>query len=215
MVKLFDGISERNKEKILRLLEAHTMSFSKGLDILSMVSGQNNICLMEVGSVEIIKEDYDGTRSIIETIREGEVFGSKMSLMDNNFYKIITSEESNIIIIDYDNIISLENVKYDYYIDFLKNLLNIMNEKNKEKNERIEILTKRSIRDKLLEFFRIESKRIGTNVIYLPFTFTDLADYLAVDRSAMSRELKYLKEDGIIDVNGKRIRINTYDNGIN
>lgn len=212
MTNLFLNITDKNKEKILKLLETHTLSFSKGIDVLPTIIGQNNICLIESGSVEIIKEDYDGTRNIIETIREGEVFGSKMSLMDNDFYKIITSDDTTIIIIDYENVINLENVKYDYYIDFLKNLLLIMNDKNKEKNERIEILTKRSTRDKLLEYFRIEAKRIGTNVIYLPFTFTDLADYLAVDRSAMSRELKYLKEDGIIDVNGKRIKLNTYEN---
>ena len=127
MLKLFQNISEKNKEKILKLLEAHSMNFNKGVDVLSMITGKNNICLVDAGSIEIIKEDYDGTRSIIETIFEGEVFGSKMSLMDNAYYEIIAREEVTLITIDYDRIIDLENVKYDYYIEFLKNLLYIMN----------------------------------------------------------------------------------------
>ena len=74
-----------------------------------------------------------------------------------------------------------------------------------EKNERIGILTKKTIRDKLLEYFRIRSRKTGSRNIYLPFTFKELADYLAVDRSAMSRELSYLKDEGLIETIGKRI----------
>ena len=91
------------------------------------------------------------------------------------------------------------------YNRFLKNLLDIVTQRIQEKNERIEILTKNTIRNKLLEYFHIYSKKHGTKYVYLPFTFSDLADYLAVDRSAMSRELKYLKEEGFIEVKGKRI----------
>jgi len=83
-----------------------------------------------------------------------------------------------------------------------------MFEKKSEKNDRIEILTEKTIRNKLLKYFQITTKKNGSKNIYLPFTFTELAEYIAVDRSAMTRELKNLKEDNIIEINNKIIKIN-------
>jgi len=77
----------------------------------------------------------------------------------------------------------------------------------KDYDKRIEILTKKTIRNKLLEYFNITSKKNGSRNIYIPFNYTDLADYLAIDRCAMSRELKYLKEEGLIETKGKRITL--------
>ena len=81
------------------------------------------------------------------------------------------------------------------------------NDKIKEMNERINILSKKSIRNKLLEFFNLSFTKNNSRNIYLPFTFTELADYLAVDRSAMTRELKILKDEGFIRITGKRITL--------
>ncbi len=82
-----------------------------------------------------------------------------------------------------------------------------MNDKLNEKNERIQILTKKTIRNRLLEYFSMAKTKSGSNNIYLPFSFMALADYLGVDRSAMSRELGYLKEEGFIEIKGKRIKL--------
>ena len=76
-----------------------------------------------------------------------------------------------------------------------------------ELNTRIELLTKKNIRDKLLSYFDILSTKKLSKIISLPFTFTDLADYLSVDRSAMMRELSHLIEEGFIDKKGKRIKL--------
>ena len=107
---------------------------------------------------------------------------------------------------DYYQILN-KNSKSKYYNQFIKNLLEIIVNSINEKNNRIEILTKKTIRNKLLEYFRIVSSKNNSKNIYLPFTFTDLADFLAIDRSAMSRELKYLKEEGFIEIKNKRITL--------
>ena len=73
---------------------------------------------------------------------------------------------------------------------------------------RIELLTKRSIRDKLLSYFSILSTRKLSTSFELPYSLTDLADYLSIDRSAMMRELKLLKEDGFVTKTGNRITLN-------
>lgn len=206
MTNLFNNIDEKNKQKLLKSFEANTLTFKKDTTILSTLKNDNIIGIILEGCVQIIKTDYNGNRTIIEDLEENDVFGSSISYLKSNEHDVITKEDTKLILIDYINILNPKENNL-YYNTFLKNLLNILNEKIEEKNERIEILTKKTIRNKLLEYFKIVSKKHGSKYIYLPFNFTDLADYLAIDRSAMSRELKYLKEEGFIEIKGKRITI--------
>ena len=90
---------------------------------------------------------------------------------------------------------------------FFRNIFDIINTKIKEKNTRIKILEKKQIREKLLEYFELKYSETNSRFIYLPFTLKDLADYIAVNRSAMFRELKNLKEEKFIAVKGKRITL--------
>lgn len=207
MINLFDKISDKNKEKLLKLLEANTFSVKKDTSILSTYKNDNIIGIVVSGYIQIIQNDYNGTRSIIEELEENSIFGSMFSSISNSECDVYTKEDSKIIIIDYKNIIDTANTNYSFYNQFIQNLLKIFSEKINEKNERIEILTKRSIRNKLLEYFKIISKKNGTKNIYLPFSFTEFADYLAIDRSAMSRELKNLKTEGFISIKGRKITL--------
>lgn len=102
--------------------------------------------------------------------------------------------------------------RFTFYNQFLKNLINILTTIIAKANERIEVLSNKSIRDKLLDYFRILSKKTGSKVIYLPMSYTELADYLAVNRSALSREIKNLKDDELIETKGKRIKLLYYIN---
>ena len=127
--------------------------------------------------------------------------------MNSNEFEIIVKEKVIVTIIDYNRLLNVNNINKNYYNIFIQNLFTIINQKMKEKNERINILTKKSIRNKLLEYFDIERKKQHTKYIYLPFNFTNLANFLAVDRAAMTRELKYMKEEGFIEIKGKRITL--------
>lgn len=206
MDELFYNISNANKLKILKDLEANTLSFKKNTIILSSIRKDNIICIVLEGYLQIVKNNYNGTRSIIEDLKENSIFTTKTSFISNNEYNIITKEDSKIILIDFNNILnSVENKSY--FTTFLKNLLKIMSDKNEESNERVQILSNNSIRNKLLTYFKIMSKRNKSKIIYLPFNFTDLADYLSINRSAMTRELKSLKEEGFIEINNRKIKL--------
>ena len=214
MTKIFDNISPRNKEKLLLLLGAHNFTFKKDTSLQSFVKEGNIIGIITKGYVQIIRTDHNGTRTIIEELEEEDIFGSYISSLKNKEYNIITKEDTEIIFIDYERILTCEDTTKTYYIEFTKNLLEIYATKINEKNERIEILTKKTIRNKLLEYFSIIFKKHNSKYIYLPSTFTDLADYLAIDRAAMTRELKNLKEEGLIEIKGKRITLLYNDNWI-
>lgn len=207
MVNLFDKISDKNQEKLLKLLEANTFTFNKDTSILKTSKGENVIGIVLSGYIQIIRNDYNGNTTILEDLEENAIFGSMFSEISSDECEIITKATSKIIIIDYNHVIESTNNNYVFYNQFIQNLLLLLSEKINERNERIEILTKKTIRNKLLEYFKITSNKKGTKNIYLPFTFKELAEYLAVDRSAMTRELKNLKEEGFIDIKSKKITL--------
>lgn len=210
MGELFNNISELDKAKILSDLEVQTLIFKKNKIILSNIREENIIGVVLDGYLQIVKNNYNGTKTIIEDLKRNSIFTTKASFISNNEYNIITKEDSKIVLIDFESV--LNHVKNEnYFIIFLKNLLKIMSDKNEESNERVQILSNSSIRNKLLSYFKIMSKRSKSKIIYLPFNFTDLADYLAINRSAMTRELKLLKEEGFIEINNKKIKL-LYDN---
>ncbi len=206
MTNLFANISEKNQEKILKILEATTIIFKPHCQILTSVKLDNMVGVVLSGYMQIIRTDYNGNRTIIEELTENSVFGTAISSLTDEC-EIITKEETKIVIIDFNNIINDIENNLAYYKQFIKNLLEIYTNKIIIKNERIEILTKKTIRDKLLEYFKIVSKRNNSKKIYLTMTYIELADYLAVDRSAMTRELKNLTEEGFIKREDKKITL--------
>lgn len=206
MTNLFANITDKNKEKILRILEATSLNFKPNCQILTSVKLNNMIGVVLSGYMQIIRTDYNGNRTIIEELTENDVFGTTISSLTSEC-EIITKEETKIVIIDFNNILNDVENNLSYYKQFIKNLLEIYTDKINKKNERIEILTKKTIRDKLLEYFKIVSKRNNSKKIYLTMTYIELADYLAVDRSAMTRELKNLAEEGFIERADKKITL--------
>lgn len=206
MTNLFTNITPKNQDKILRILEATTLNFKSNCQVLTSVKLENTINIVLSGYMQIIRTDYNGNRTIIEELVENDIFGSSISSITNEC-EIITKEETKIVVIDFNNILNDVENNLSYYKQFIKNLLEIYADKINKKNERIEILTKKNIRDKLLEYFKIASKHSGTKTIYLNMTYIELADYLSVDRSAMTRELKNLSEEGFITRNNKKITL--------
>ena len=206
MEQLFSKITPKEQTKLLKLLEANTVTYNKDTTILSN-SKDNIIGVIISGYAKIIRTDYNGNTTIIEELSEGNVFGTLISSIHSSEYDIITKEKTTVILIDFEHIIKSEYYHINYYNQFVKNLLKITTDIIEEKNIRIEILTKKTIRDKLLAYFNIISTKHGSRNIYLPFSYTDLADYLAIDRSAMTRELKNLKEEGVITTKGRKITL--------
>ncbi len=205
MINLFHNISPKNQEKLLYTLEAHTFTFPKNQRILSTINDENIIGFIIRGYIQIIRTDFNGNITLIEELEEEAVFGTMFSSLNNSEYDLLTKEETKLVIIDYNRIIEEENKHISYYQQFIKNLLEIVSNKIREKNERIEILTKKSIRDKLLEYFKITAEKNGSKIIYLTSNYQGLANYLAIDRCAMSREIKNLREEGFIKTEKKKI----------
>lgn len=207
MTNLFNKISEKNIDKLLHILEANTISYGKNIDILSNTNMNDFFAIVEEGIIQLIFNDYEGNKKIIEEFHEGDVFSSLISQIKSEEITCITKEKSKITYIEFDQITNSEIIRTDSYILFIKNLIKILSEQITNKNNRIELLTKKTTRDKILEYLKIESQKKGSKTFTLPITYTDLANYLSVDRSAMTREIKYLKNEGFIETNGRKISL--------
>ena len=207
MTDLFYNISDKDKERIFKYLEASTVTYPKGINIMSNINMDNIIGVVQSGCIQIIRNDYDGKRIILNELKDGGVFGSIILPVTDDSYDIFAKEATKVILIDYDRITEEEIVKHASYKQFIKNLLKLITEIVLERNERIEILTQKSIRDKLLEYFRQQEQKMGSKTFLLPFNFTELSEYLAVDRSAMSRELKNIKDEGFVKIKNKKVTL--------
>ena len=206
MSNIFENIDAKNKYKLLRSFRADTYKYNKNTNITNTVIDPNTICLVIKGSVKIVRNNENGSSNIFDIVLDNQLFGSTIYNLNDADYDIVTLEESEIIIINYNDIIKYSG-KNKFYTDFIKNLYIICNDKIKLLNERLNIVGKKSIRNKILEYFNLSFKKNNSRNIYINYSYQELADYLCTDRTAMSRELKNLKDEGFIKVTGKRITL--------
>ena len=106
MTPLFLNISNKNKDKLLYTLEAHTFTFPKNTRVLTTIKEENIIGYVIDGYLQITRTDYNGNTTIIEELVKDSVFGTTLSSLNNSEYEIITKEESKLIILDYNRIIA-------------------------------------------------------------------------------------------------------------
>ena len=203
----FNNIEEEDINKILKCFEAKTRTYKKDSTIVNYIGNTSMIGIILKGKAELIRYDYLGNRTIIEILKENDIFGEVFSNYNIDELSIKATEETTILFIDYYHITKRCKKACPYHSKLVENVLNILSNKIVNSNERIEILAKRSTREKLLAYFEITAKQKLSKSFVIPFTYTDLADYLGVDRSAMQRELKNLKDEGFIKTNGKKITL--------
>ncbi len=203
----FEGLTKLQISKLLVLLGVHRYKYAKGEEIIPTIKNDNIIGIILDGFAQIINIEYNGNELVQENLGKDSVFGTTISATNSESCQIIAKEDTEVLIIDYSRLMRPENLTHNYFNIFLSNLYDIMSNKFRETNERVKVLEKKQIREKLLKFFEIEHKKSHSKNIYLNFALKDLADYLAVDRSAMFRELKHLKDDKLIEVDGRKIKI--------
>lgn len=208
MATPFDGLTKSQINKLLDLLGVHVYKFNKNQEILPTIKNENIVGIILEGYAQILNIEYNGNEIVIDNLYKYSVFGTNISLTNSENYQIIAKQDTDVLVIDYDKLINPQNLNHNYFNIFFRNLFDIINIKMKEKNERIKVLEKKQIREKLLEYFEMEYKKGHlNNNIFLPFSFKDLADYLAINRSAMFRELKHLKEEKLIEVKNRRVTL--------
>ena len=183
-------------------------TFSKNEVITSYIKNRNQLCILVDGNANLVRYDLNGNRTIVEHFSKNDVFGEVFyTITTNNELLVEAHEKCEVLFYSYNDIHNKCKNSCKFHQELSENLPELILNKVTDLNMRIELLTKRSIRDKLIGYFNMLSTRSLSNSFYLPFSLTDLADYLSIDRSAMMRELKLLKEEGFVEKNGNKITL--------
>lgn len=182
--------------------------FKKSDTITTYIEKRNQICILIDGEADLIRYDFNGNKTIIGHFRKNDVFGETFyPAKTNNELFVQAKKKCSVLFFNYDIITEKckkrcllhDKLIYDINSIILKEIVNL--------NIRIEILTQKTIRDKLLSYFNILSSQKLVRKFTLPFSMTDLADFLSVDRSAMTREFTNLKKEGFIKQDGNKITL--------
>jgi CRP-like cAMP-binding protein len=205
---IFDGIIEKDIDKMLNCLDAKRSKFKKGSTIINYMSNTDALGIVLSGSASLMRYDYDGNRSIIENLVENSVFCSKFFSENRAELFVAATSDCEILSFGFDKILKRCSKACACHDKLLDNLFELLSRKIVLMNEKLEVISKKTIREKLLTYFKVIQSQAGRDKHFvLPMSLTDLSDYLGIDRSAMMREIKHLNEDGFIQSKGKRIRI--------
>ena len=183
-------------------------TFNKGSIITTYIEKRKQICILLSGKADLIRYDLNGNKDIIESFITNDIFGEAFyPVHTNHELFVLAMDKCEVLLFLYDDIHEKCKGNCKYHSTLVSSLLELVLAQTVHQNTRIEILSKRTIRDKLLTYFSILSSKSFNKNITLPISMTSLADYLSVDRSAMTRELKYLVDEGFIERKGNKIKL--------
>lgn len=198
-VELFQGIEMEELMPMLSYFQVKERRFSKNQIIFSAGDSINAMGIILSGSVQIIHEDFLGNRLILATFTKGELFGEVFSCakIDKIPVTVIAMEDTCVLFLDYHTLISLDTSLLAQK-RLIENMISIIAMKNVILNHKIEIMSKRTLRDKIIAFLEHEIRKHNSFDFYITFDRQELADFLCVDRSALSKELSKMREEDII-----------------
>ena len=206
---LFAGISREDILNMLSCLEARVITAAKSQVIFAEGDEARNMGVVLRGKVRLIREDYYGNRSIVAEVEPGELFAETVAAAGAKKMPVsaAASEESEIMLIDCRKVLYQCEKGCEFHNKLVGNLLQVVAEKNMILNKKIEIISKRTTREKLITFLLSEAKKKNAGEFEIPYNRQELADYLGVDRSALSAEIARMRRDGLIESEKSRFRL--------
>lgn len=197
---LFKGIEVNDLESVLNCLSAKEISYNKNAIISIAGDVIQNIGVVLTGQVQVVKDDSMGNRTIVASLSSSEIYGEAICCLgdEKSPVTVIASENSVILSLDFKRILKVCSNACDFHTKLIENMLFILASKNVFLQNRMEIVTNRSIRTKVKLYLESFVRTQGRH-IFIPLNREQMAEYLCVDRSALSHELMKMKKDGLID----------------
>ncbi len=207
--KLFAGCKEEEILAMVGCLNARVHIYHKGECVLRAGGRVADVHLLAQGCLHIQKDDYWGNRSIIETVCVGEMFGEAYAAPDSGAVPIdvMAVEDSVVIALEMRRILQGCAAACDYHLRVVQNLVFAISQKNRSLLEKIFHVTGRTTREKLISYLSAQAAKNGGSTFTIPFNRQQLADYLRVDRSAMSAELGRMRDDGLLEFEKNRFTL--------
>lgn len=201
VINLFKGIEETDLQSLLTCLGAKISQYEKDQTVFFSGDRVEQFGIVLSGQVQIVQYDYYGNRSILAKMGTGNLFGESFAYaeIEKLPISVIATIESKLLFIDCYKLALPCSKTCAFHSRLIQNLLKIVAMKNISLTQKITITSKRTTREKLLAYLSVEAKKAGSSRFTIPFNRQELADYLAVERSAMSAELSKLRDDGALN----------------
>ena len=206
---LFQEIEEENLVAMLGCLGAKVSNVRKHEVIFQEGATARFLGIILSGAVQMVQDDFYGNRTIVTQIEENRVFGESFACAGVTSLPVsfIASKDCEIMLIDCSRITNTCCNACAFHKQIIFNLLQLVAKKNLDFHQKIEITSKRTTREKLMTYLLSVAKQTGSSSFSIPYNRQGLADYLGVERSAMSAEIGKLRKDGIIECHKNQFEI--------
>ena len=206
---VFSGIQEGDLLAMLSCMDAQVCRFSRNQPILRAGDPARYMGVVLSGHVQVVRDAVCGSRSIVADFGPPHIFGAAFACSGADVLpvSVIATADSEIMLIDCRRIITVCSNTCSFRAKMIANLLRTVSERNIFFNQKLEIITKRTTREKILAFLDVHAKKNGALRFSIPYNRQQLAEYLGVGRSAMVTEMTRMKKDGLIDYRGNEFEI--------
>ena len=206
---LFDGIRPEDRKIMLGCIDYHIGTFRKGDIVVFEEENMKHIGIVLSGSVDMVKEDLWGNKTMLVRIRRNDIFGETFACGSDNISAVtfLVSEDAQILFMPFDRVMHSCTMACVFHHRLIENMVSVIAAKNRDLMRKVEVVSKRTIREKLLAYLSIQAQTQNSRYLEIPLGRVELAEYLCVDRSALTRELVKMKEDGLIDYDKNCFRI--------
>lgn len=202
---LFRNISAKDIPAMLECLRAREQSFLKGQIIYQAGDCVNAMGMVLEGSVHIQRDDFWGNASILSTLQPGQMFAETYACVPNQplMVSVVADQPTSILFLETPRMLRICSNSCGFHQQLVENLLMISAEKNLSLSRKIACTTAKTIRGRLLTYLSQQAAQHQSPSFSIPFNRQQLADYLNVERSALSNELGKMQRDGLLQVDGK------------
>lgn len=198
---LFNGIQPEEMNCLLGCIGGYVKNFRKGAYISFEEDNIKNIGIVLSGTIHIVKEDIWGSKTIISRLAEGELFGETFVCANNHNASVsfFVAENAEILFLPFHRVITTCSHSCGFHQYLIENMVVVLADKNRLLMEKIEVVSKKSLREKILSYLSLEAQKHDSKYFEIPLGRVEMADYLCIDRSALTRELNNMKKDGLLD----------------
>ena len=216
-IPLFQGLDREEINEVLQKFHGLIKHFPKSDYIYLAGDCVENLCVVLEGTVQMIKEDIWGEKSIIANLGVGSVFAENFlgQLGDRSSVSYFVASDSEVLMLPLGRTLFDSDTSSKASQRLMCNIVSILADNNTRLIEKTEILCKKTLRSKILAYLEQEARNHGCRSFTIPFNRTDLANYLDADRSALTRELARMKEEGLIDFTKNNFELLTPAHGGN
>ena len=198
---LFSSLTLEELPHMLQCLQARMKKYQAKQFIIHETDSNDDLGIVLKGTIQIITEDSLGNRSITAKLGSGQLFGqiSASKLAQNSPASVLAQTDCEILHLKFKKLVTPCSRACAFHPRVIENMMNVLAGRNLLMNRKLSILSQRTIRDKLLAYLAWQSRDKGSREFSIPFNRDELADYLCVNRSALSREISHMIDEGLIE----------------